>query len=167
MFIKTPTTYLLLSALLLSNTACSLKPQSTAEIVDQNQTVTLDESCSQYPDNIETLPNEVLVGTDIYTRQSFQKTSNLPAKKYRTDIGGVRLTAAFRQLNGKYILTRDFQEAGLEKHTATYTIDCVKNALLFTQNAKAILVAEGLLLLEPHTQADGLPSDLWIYYPEE
>ena len=45
-----------------------------------------------------------------------------------------------------------------------YSPYCAKERFISAENVKAIIVSDGLLLLEEKSKVDGIPSDLWVYY---
>jgi hypothetical protein len=127
--------------------------------------VSSEQSCNISFSSLEGLPELVLAGTDFVELSSFNQAKvNVLENEYSAELGGANLTLRINQNNNDKIITRIFKEPGMKEEITNYSPYCEKEGFISAENLKAIIVSDGLLLLEEKSGIDGIPSDLWVYY---
>ena len=123
-------------------------------------------SCGNAPteQTSNSLPELVLVGTDVVEASTFKSTTDKPLPHYITDIGGATLSLSVHRSKNTVQLERHFQEPGGPLIKQTYQAACLSTPFIYAENLLAKTVEEGILLLEKKPNADGIPADLWIFY---
>lgn len=131
----------------------------------QSDSAHSEQACNISFSSLEGLPELVLVGTDVVKLSSFSDAKVHKIKKeYFAEFGGATLTLRFSQNRNDKKITRLFKEPGMKEEITIYSPYCAKERFISAENVKAIIVSDGLLLLEEKSEIDGIPSDLWVYY---
>jgi hypothetical protein len=133
----------------------------------QSDHVYSEEACNPSFSTLEGLPELVLVGTDIVKLSSFSNAKVIKIKKeYSAEFGGANLTLRISQNKNDKRITRIYKEPGMMEKATIYSPYCAKERFISAKNLKAILVHDGILLLEEKSMIDGIPDDLWVYYKQ-
>lgn len=131
----------------------------------QSDHVYSEQACNTSFSSLDGLPELVLVGTDVVKLSSFSKAKvNKMKKEYSAEFGGANLTLRISQNKNDKRITRIYKEPGMKEEITIYSPYCAKERFISAENLKAIMVSDGLLLLEEKSEIDGIPSDLWVYY---
>jgi hypothetical protein len=131
----------------------------------QSNHVPSEQACNISFSSLEGLPELVLVGTDVVQLSSFSRVKvDVVKKEYTAEFGGANLTLQINQNKNDKRITRIFKEPGMKQEINVYSPYCAKGGLISAENLKAIIVSDGLLLLEEKSGIDGIPGDLWVYY---
>lgn len=131
----------------------------------QSDHVYSEHACSISFSSLEGLPELVLVGTDVVKLSSFRNAKVHKMKKeYIAEFGGATSTLKISQKKNEKKITRFFKEPSMKEEITIYSDYCTKERFISAENLKAIIVSDGLLLLEEKSEVDGIPSDLWVYY---
>jgi hypothetical protein len=131
----------------------------------QSDSAHSEQACNISFSSLEGLPELVLVGTDVVELSSFgiAKINNIK-KEYSAEFGGATSTLKISQNKNEKKITRLFKEPGMKEEIVIYSPYCAKERFVSAENLKAIIVSDGLLLLEEKSKVDGIPSNLWVYY---
>ena len=121
--------------------------------------------CSKNVTSDLSMPDLVLVGTDVVDIESFNKSKEQLSKNYSAEVGGAALELSL-DLTSEYLtIIRSFNEPGQAVNTKTYII-C--NSEEFSSDKLHIrVVGNGILMLETEPSVDGIPDDLWILYNKQ
>ncbi len=114
--------------------------------------------CEELAANIDNLPGNVLVGTDIADSASFEDSDAGLAGQYQGETGGATLGT---MINTDFVV-RQFEEPGSEPHNRTFQPICIKGPYLFAKGLVARRVTKGVLWLERDSGVEGLPADMWL-----
>lgn len=114
--------------------------------------------CEEHVVNIDHLPGDVLVGTDIVDSASFDDSDASLAGQYLGKTGGASLGA---MINTNYVV-RQFQQPSTDPHKRSFQPICIEGSYLFAEGLVARRVSEGVLWLERASGVEGLPGDLWL-----
>jgi hypothetical protein len=148
--------------LILGFTLLNLTSWCSAEsIAAEHRTVDIE--CSTDAASNLTVPNLVLVGTDVVDIESFNKTQEPLGKSYSTEIGGATLVLSLDLASDSLVIIREFKEPGQPAHTKTYNI-CIAEGNLSSDELHISVVKNGILIFETDPDVDGIPSNLWILY---
>lgn len=114
--------------------------------------------CEEHVVNIDRLPGDVLVGTDIVDSASFDDSDASLAGQYLGETGGASLGA---MINTNFA-ERQFNEPGSEAHNRTFQPICIDGPYLSAEGLVVRRVTEGVLWLERDSGVEGLPADMWL-----
>lgn len=113
-----------------------------------------------------TVPDIVLVGTDVVGFESFHKSQEQLSKTYSAEIGGAKLALSL-DVHSEYLsIIRTFNEPSQVVNTRTYNV-CNTEDRLGSDQLHIRVVNNGLLVLETESKVDGIPDDLWILYDKK
>lgn len=112
------------------------------------------------------MPDLVLVGTDIVDIESFNKSKDQLSKSYFAEIGGAALALSLDLTSESLTIIRTFNEPGQAVNTKTYII-CNSEEELSSDDLHIRVVNNGVLILETEPSVDGIPDDLWILYDKK
>lgn len=125
----------------------------------------LSASCEALSKSAKSIPDMVLVGTDVVDISAFERSSEQLTGNYSTDIGGAILSLSIKlSSSNKFVVQRKYQEPGEQVFESTYSSGCVINGYVYAENLTVKVVKEGILVLESKSNVDGIPMDLWILY---
>ena len=125
--------------------------------------VALGLGCSKNIASGLSMPDFVLVGTDVVDIESFNKSKEPLSKGYSAETGGAALELSL-DLTSEYLtIIRSFKEPGQAVNTKTYII-CNSEEELSSDELHIRVVDNGVLMLETEPGVDGIPDDLWILY---
>ena len=127
------------------------------------ESITARVDCSANSTSGLTVPNLVLVGTDVIDIASFNKIQGQLSKSYSAEVGGASLVLSLDVTPEYLTITRTFNEPSQVVHTKTYNV-CKSGAILGSDKAHIRFVNNGILLLETESGVDGIPNDFWILY---
>jgi hypothetical protein len=109
------------------------------------------------------MPDLVLVGTDVVDIESFNKSKEQLSKSYSAETGGAALELSL-DLTSEYLtIIRSFNEPGQSVNTKTYII-CNSEEELSSNELHIRVVNNGILMLENDSSVDGIPNNLWVLY---
>ena len=133
---------------------CTANPVAVG--IDCNKNVTSDLS----------MPDLVLVGTDVVDIESFNKSKEQFSKSYSAETGGAALELSL-DLTSEYLtIIRSFNEPGQTVNSKTYII-CNSEEGFSSDELYIRVVNNGVLMLETEPGVDGIPDDLWILYDKK
>ena len=122
--------------------------------------------CSKNVASGLSMPDLVLVGTDVVDIESFNKTKEQLSKSYSAETGGAALELSL-DLTSEYLtIIRSFKEPGQAVNTKAYII-CNSEEELSSDELHIRVVDNGVLMLETEPGVDGIPDDLWILYDKQ
>lgn len=118
--------------------------------------------------DLSALPQDVLVGTDVYPLKSFLKDDvpKLATGSYRSEQGGASATVKLSSSANGWTLARRFAEPGAPPQNKTYSGLTEQAAATHLQGegVHVLSTKEGVLVLEQRSEVDGLPAALWVLY---
>lgn len=123
------------------------------------------EICKSSLEEDQSLPIDVLVGTDVESVQNFVNGS-FATGIYQSENGGAEIIVTLHQSKDGLVAERQYLEPGMSPEVMTYTNLCYKAEHLYGQSLQGKFVKGGLLWLEWGPENQFLPADLWIYLKE-
>ncbi len=141
----------LVLSLLFFNSVCAAKTEN-------------EKPCKDSFKSFQNLPDEVLVGTDIFQLTTFKASQQSLQKKYVAEMGGAILEIRITTSANKKMVTRIFQEPDEAENIRKFSPLCQKNEFIRAGNMYGKLVEAGILILEKNSEHSTIPDDLWIYY---
>lgn len=138
--------------------------------VTSNQFVTRNvKSCSVPPRSFSNLPQEVIIGTDVFPITNFEAVvENEKRWAFQAEMGGAVL-----QLNIEYdskkqlAVVREYVEPGMPAETKRYAGLCINQGRIYGPGVRGIFVQDGLLWLELNSGNGFIPPDLWIQMQQQ
>lgn len=122
--------------------------------------------CSKNVTSVLSMPDLVLVGTDVVDIESFNKSKEQLSKSYSAETGGPVLELSL-DLSSEYLtIIRSFNEPGQAVNTKTYII-CKSEDEFSSDELHIRVVNNGILVLETEPSVDGIPDDIWILYDKK
>ena len=122
--------------------------------------------CSKNVTSDLSMPNLVVVGTDVVDIENFNKSKEQLSKSYSAETGGAALELSL-DLTSEYLtIIRSFNEPGQAVNTKTYII-CHSEDKFSSDELHIRVVNNGILVLETESSVDGIPDDLWILYDKK
>jgi len=122
--------------------------------------------CSKNVTSDLSMPDLVLVGTDVVDIESFNKSKEQLSKSYSAETGGAALELSLVLTSEYLTIIRSFNEPGQAVNTKTYII-CNSEEGLSSDELYIRVVNNGVLMLETEPGVDGIPDDLWILYDKQ
>lgn len=108
-------------------------------------------------------PSQVLVGTDVQSRESFKRVK-AEQGRYSAEIGGATVEVDL-SVTGQ--LVRIYREAGMPEIEKVYSELCLDDRVLASENVQLLFVEDGILLWEQEVGDAMLPADLWVYLKKD
>lgn len=137
----------------------------------------LTSGCAAEPTNTEidcsadiisdfSVPDLVLVGTDVVDIKSFNSAREQFGKSYSAEVGGATLALSLNITPDYLTITRIFKEPGQSANAKTYNV-CISEEKFSSDKLRIRVVNNGVLILETEPGIDGIPNDLWISYDKK
>jgi len=114
----------------------------------------------------ESLPELVLVGTDVVNIESFRSSKKALANNYLAEIGGATLNFSITSNSQIISAERTFQEPGEPIKNSLYKPVCIYNDTILAKDLIGKIVDDGILILEKKPNTEGVPINLWVLYNE-
>lgn len=143
------------SVLMLLMSACSAQPKEGE--LDSARTVLTPCKISEQG------PSQVLVGTDVQSKESF-KQGKAEQERYKAEIGGATVEVDLSVIGQ---LVRIYRETGMPEIVKAYSELCSDGRVLASENIQVLFVEDGILLWEQEVGDAMLPTDLWVYLKKD
>ncbi|MEJ2608954.1 MAG: hypothetical protein P8179_02460 [Candidatus Thiodiazotropha sp.] len=122
-------------------------------------------SCESESNLVDSLPTQVLDGTDIIDISIFITSSKVLEGDYQAEIGGAILTLTTKLTSSNsWVINRTFQEPGEKKVSRDFHLACISKGWIYSDSLVGKSVNGGILIFERKVNTEGIPDNLWIFY---